>query len=526
MASSEKNNDTSAMKLLFIAAICLIAGHLLLQQYMPNIAAGVIGFLLLLLILGYVLFFRRDTFGFIMVIYICSHFSYGDGHGGLWNIFACTVLTLYFLSGRNQPEIRRRDATINILLIIFIFFNFAGWVFKNPMPIEPLLKGTVAFAGYMLIYLIASKLEITAARIRTFLSITFFLLLYQLGVSLIQYYALLDVGTPLVGGTTLGLLDTMQFAGKQAPRGTIGHFELGSEYAMIMICLSIPLISSSTTRSEIKFNYTALSIIIFASISIIIITSMRGAFILSILITVFYYMVFSLRVFPFFDKVTQQIKVILLLVCLLPVVSIYIGVNEFEKDLSHIDTKKMNVESVASGKSINRGGLAAYAIHRMESESWIVGFGSGTLYSNKWAWFGFDVSKSKSPMADFHNLYVSLPMIYGWMGSLAFIGIILVTFFRLLSVTLKYRKQKSFLVVLSFGMTIMWGAFLIHEYKISILRNANYQMLFWIWLGLSASLVKTIKEKWQVSDKSNYLLNFPSIKNVKKTNPIVYKDLL
>jgi hypothetical protein len=518
MTSSDNYKGISANKLLFISALLLIVGHLLLQQYMPNIAAGAIGYLLLIIILGYVLYYRHDLFGFIMAIYICSHFSYGDGHGGLWNIVAFTVLLFYFLSGRHRPELKQPNTGINILLVIFIFFNVAGWIFKNPMPIVPLLKGACAFIGYMLMYLVASKIEITAARIKVFLSIVFFLLLYQVAVSLIQYYALLDTGTPLVGGTTLGLEKTLDFGkttGRHEPRGTIGHFELCSEYALLMICLSIPLLSSSTTRTEIKFNYTALSIMIFACISIIIITSMRGAFILAIVITAFYYMVFSLRIFSVFDKITQQIKIILLVIFLLPAVSIYIGVSEFEKDFSRLDTKKMNVENVVSGKSINRGGLADYAIRRMESESWLIGYGSGTINSNQWAWFGIDTTKNKAPMADFHNLYVSLPMIYGWLGSLAFIGIILMTFFSLLSVTLKYRNQKSFLLVLSFGLTVMWGAFLMHEYKISILRNANYQMLFWIWLGLSASVVKTIKEKWQVSYKSEYLLNTPSNNKIK-----------
>jgi O-Antigen ligase len=507
----DQNKNVSATKLLIISGILLIVGHLLLQQYMPNVAVGG---------LGYILFFRNNIFGFIMIIYICSHFSYGDGHGGLWNIVAFTVLSLYFLAGRQKPEIRQPNGVIKLLLTTFIFFNIIGWLLKNPMPILPLVKGSCAFMGYMLIYSVASKIEITAARVRIFLSITFFLLLYQVAVSLIQYYSLLNITSPLVGGNTLEMDKIPSYSSvRHEPLGTIGHFELCSEYALLMICISIPLLSSSTTRTELKFNYVALSIMIFACISIIILTSMRGAFILAVLVTTFYYIVFSLRIFNSIDNITQQIKIILLVIFLLPAVSVYIGIKEFEKDFSRLDTKKMNVENVVSGKSINRGGLADYALDRMNSESWFIGYGSGTVRSNQWAWFGFDPTKRESNIADFHNLYVSLPMVYGWIGSFAFIGIIVVTFFRLLSVTLKYRKKRSFLLVLSFGLTIMWGAFMAHEYKISILRNANYQMLFWIWLGLSASVVKTIKEKWQFPNKSEYLLNTPSINQI-KTGPI------
>lgn len=512
MISTDKYKELSAIKLLFTSGVLLIIGHLLLQQYMPNIAAGGIGFLLLILILGYILFYRHDLFGFIMVVYICSHFSYGDNHGGLWNIIAAVMLMLYFLSGRHQSELKQTNTIINILLILFVFSNIVGWVIKNPMPIAPLLEGVSAFTGYMLMYLLASKIEITANKIRILLSIVFFLLMYQGAIALIQYYALFDVGTPLVGGNTLGLGKVTEF---NRPVGTIGHFELFSEYALLMVCLLMPLLSSTTTRTEIKFNYTIISIMLFACISIIIITSMRGAFILAVLVAVFYYIIFPFRIFSAVDKITQQIKIIVLVILLLPAVSIYIGVNEFVKDFSRLDTKKMNVESVITGKSINRGGLSDIALRRMDSESWLIGYGSGTIDSNRWAWFGLDVSKSKLYPSDFHNLYLSLPMIYGWIGSLAFLSIIILTLIRLFSVTLQYRKEKSFLLVVSFGLTVMWAVFIVHEYKISILRNANYQMLFWIWLGLSSSVIKTIKKKWQVINKLDSDFNI----SLNKVNP-------
>jgi hypothetical protein len=57
---------------------------------------------------------------------------------------------------------------------------------------------------------------------------------------------------------------------------------------------------------------------------------------------------------------------------------------------------------------------------------------------------------------------------------------------------MQHRRKKSFLVALAAGFTMFWAIFLMNEYKISILRNPNYHMLFWIWLGLANSTVKTI----------------------------------
>lgn len=508
MSVDALKKELSTFSLLFIASLLLIFGHLLLQQYMPNAFAGIFGFLLLMILSGYVLFIRNEVFSFVLIIYVCSHFSYGDNHGGLWNIVSSVMLLLYMFSGKHRAEIKQQNNLISILLVIFIFFNVSGWAYKNPMPLTSLLEGGSAFLGYMLMYYVSSKVRLTEIRIKKFFSLMFFLLIYQVAVALIQNYALLDVGTPLVGGTTIGL-EKVTESGR--PRGTIGHFELFSEYALLMICLLIPMLSSTLTRSKLRFSYMAISIMIFCCISIMIITTMRGALILSVLVTVFYYFVFPLRVVFAVDKVMQQIKLIVLVATLLPIVSVYIGIKELERDFSHLETKNVSMEGVVTGKSINRGGLADLALRRMEGESWIFGFGSGTINSNQWAWFGFDTSKKKSNLADFHNLYVSLPMIYGWIGSVAFVGIILSTFILMLKTTIKYRKEKSFLMVLSFGFTVLWGAFIVHEYKISILRNANYQMLFWIWLGLSSSLVKTIRESFENSLKANQSFLISSI---------------
>jgi hypothetical protein len=83
-------------------------------------------------------------------------------------------------------------------------------------------------------------------------------------------------------------------------------------------------------------------------------------------------------------------------------------------------------------------------------------------------------------------------MIYGWIGSVAFLSMILLTGYRLATTALRHRKRKSYLVVLTAALAIFWFVFLADQYKISILRNPAYQMMFWIWLGLSNALLKTI----------------------------------
>lgn len=508
----EEYQKPSSIKIFFISAIVLLTGHLLLQQYMPNIAVGGLGFLLLLIIFGYLLIYKKDIFSFVIVIYICSHFSYGDNHGGLWNILSFIMLGFYLIFSRNTNEFNKMDTVATILLTIFIFFDLIGLALNNPMPLEQILKGTSAFFGYILMYIVASRLKITPARVRLFLYVSLIMLIYQFAIALMQYYSIMNWGTPLVGGNTL---EMTKVTSANRPIGTLQNFELFAEYALLMVCISMPFLSSKTTREEVGFKYIYLSLMIFISIAIMIITSMRAATVLVVLVTVFYYSIFPLRIIAAINAVGQQLKIIILVALLLPAVSVYIGMKELSADFKNVNTKVMNIENIASGKSINRGGLVDMAARRMSNESWIFGYGFSVPESNRWAWWGFDTTKKNAPAIDYHSLYLELPMIYGWLGSFAFIGLILLTMHRLVMVTIKYRSKQSYLIVLSLGLSVMWGMFLIHEYKIGMLRNSNYQMLFWIWLGLSSSVVKTIKEKWKVTHKPDYVLNIPTRNQIK-----------
>ncbi len=491
----EKTRALTALGILTVTFISQLAGHLLLKQYMPNAAVGGIGFLLVAFLFAYVLFWRRDTFGFILVVYLCSHFSYADNQGGLWNLMTFGMLSLFFLMpGQRHEGSRQKDHVMSFLLGIFILWNILGWAMKNPLPLVPLLQGIAAFFGFLLMYKLASNLVITRERVRLFLTITFLMVLYQFVVALNQRYALVTWNTPLIGGYTSEGGTLVKHAEANSS-GTLRHFELFGEYGLLLTCLLIPLLSSSSTQQEVKFGSNWIVVMIFLCLSFIIITSNRAAAILVVLAIVMYYLVFVLRFFSAVDRVSRQSRLILIVVLLVPVIGVYVGLDHLQKDFASLTPSlhRLSLEGVVSGKDINRGGLVSAGLRRLNSESWFIGFGYGIPRSNEWAWFNFDPFKNSVVVADFHSLYLSLPELFGWTGSLAFIAMIVVTGFRLFTLILKHRRRKSFLMVLAIGFTMFWAVFLVNEYKISIFRNPNYQMLFWIWLGLSNSVIRSIR---------------------------------
>lgn len=480
---------------LVVAFLAELAAHLLLKYYMPNPAFGGLGFLLVGLLFYYVLFVRRDVFGFILIVYISSHFSYADNQGGLWNLMTFGILALYLFIGQRQEGFRQHDYVMNILLGILILSNVLGWTLKNPMPIIPELQGVAAFFGFILIFRMTSNIVITQERFRLFLAVTFFMLLYQFAVAVNQHYGVVSWNTPLLGDYTEQ--GSALIHREVSTSGTLRHYELFGEYAALMTCLLVPLLSSSVIQREIKFGNNRIVAMIFICLAFVPLTRSRAATILVILTIVFYYIVLPMRFFSAIDRVGRQLKLILGIAILVPLLGAYIGLHSLEEKFATLSGEQFTVEGIISGKDINRGKLVSMGLDRLDKGSWWIGYGYGIPRSNRWAWFGADPGIYDIGLADFHSLYLSLPEIYGWVGALAFLAMIVVTAFRALSVSLRYRNRKSFLIVLAVGFTVFWGVFLADEYKISILRNPNYQMLFWIWLGLTNSIVKTIRYEKQ-----------------------------
>ncbi|NOT10827.1 MAG: hypothetical protein HOP23_03170 [Methylococcaceae bacterium] len=494
-----KIKTLTAVGILILTFLAQIFGHLLLKNYMPNAAVGGVGFVLVALLFTYVLFIRRDVFGFILIVYICSHFSYADNQGGLWNLMTFGVLVIFFFVSdiQKQEGFLQKDYPMSILIGIFLLWNFAGWAIKNPMPLVSMLEGIAALLGFLLMFKLSSNVRITPDRVRLFLTVSFFMVLYQFAVALNQRYMLVDWNTPLIGNYSKfgSLLEGDELDNKEAiTSGTLRHFELFGEYGLLLTCLLLPLLSASTTQKVIRFGSNRVVIMIFLCIAFIMLTSNRAAAVLLVLAIAFFYVLFAIRLFSSIDRVGNQAKVIIVVAVLVPIIGVYVGLDQIIKDFSDLAPRlaKLSIGGVVSGEDINRGELVSAGALRLKSESWMFGYGYGIPQSNQWAWFGVDTFKHDVGVTDLHSLYLSLPELFGWVGSLAFVSMIVITEFRLFIVSLKYRRKNSFLLVLALGFTMFWGVFLVNEYKISIFRNPNYQMLFWIWLGLSNSLVKTI----------------------------------
>jgi hypothetical protein len=353
------------------------------------------------------------------------------------------------------------------------------------------MQGVAAFLGFIAMFWLASNTEMTQERLRLFLTVTFLLLVYQFLVALNQRYTLLDLNTPLLGSyTEMG--SHLKMAVASTP-GTLTNFELLGEYCLITICLLLPLLSSSRVEKELDFGSYRIVMMILLSLACIVLSRNRSSAILTVLAVTMFYILLPLRPFVSVDRFGRQVKLVLALAVITPLAATLIGLQSLQDKFANLGDVEFSVESVITGKSINRGTLIRMGISRLNSDTWLVGHGYGIPRSNRWAWFGVDPQQRNIATADFHSLYLSLPMMFGWIGSAAFLAIILVVWFRVIGASIRHRKRKSVLLALSVGLSMVWFVFLVNEYKIGIFRNPNYTMLFWIWLGLSLSVSRTAK---------------------------------
>ncbi len=482
----------SASGILGIAFAALIIGHLLLKEYMPGAAFGVLAFLLLFLLLGYVLLRRNDAFGFVMIIYCCSHFSYADNQGGLWNLMAFGLITMHLAMGRPSERGIHRDPLVAVLLSLLVVFNVCGWILRNPVDYIERAQGAAAFLGFIAVFYVMSNVTVTPARFRAFLIVTLVMFVYQLLVALNQRHAIFNINTPMLGayGKGIGFITY----GSTNAQGTLRHSELFGEYGLLFWCLLIPLLCSSAAQRELRIGSTRVAAILLLGLSFIFVTSTRSAALLAAAAAVGY--LAALKVMPFrsIDRFGRQVQLGMALAVLIPLVGTYIGVGSLGKDMGELGNSKFSTESILSGEAINRAPLFEFGIRRLSGESWIIGYGCSTPRANQWAWTGRDPLRSAESIADLHSLYLALPMLYGWAGSAAFLWLVVLAVWRSGRASLRYRNQMTFLVPIAIGFTVMWVAFLGDQFKISALRNPNYHMMFWVWLGMTMAVVRTLTD--------------------------------
>ena len=465
--------DRYFKNILIISFLTLLFSHICLKGYIPNILINIIGIIIISFFIFSQTHNKDQSFKLILIIFICSNFNYAPNFGGLFNIIGFAVVILYiFLNRLKLNDIIPKDKPINFLLFILILFNALGWLTKNPSAKFDIFIGAISFFGYISVFYLVSSLRISKFHIALFIKTVIFINFVSLFFALNNrfFHVFTSLKTPLFW------IEESRFE-SQFFTSMIGHSELYGEFGLLSFLLITPFffLKHNIYKNLLK-QKLILSGIIVTLINLLLSFS-RSAFLL-LFLGLFLFFLFSLSRYRVKIYTTKLVLIILIFIAIIFTTDL----NFILLRLSQIEFSKWNISAITTGEGINRGYAFSFAYDRLNDESWNIGYGWGTKESNRIAWF----VNPTIVRADYHSLYLSLPMLYGWVGSIAFVLILLVLLIRM--VILIFERKNEYFLMPSIGFFLLLCIFIINEYKISALRLSNYHMLVWIWLGFINSI--------------------------------------
>ena len=481
---SDQGHDGSVWSVLLLSLFFLVFAHLSVKDFFPNPVFWVIGAVVIVIAGVAWLVVRKDDLGFLLAIFVCAHFAFADNQGGFWSYVLCAVFFIGTVLGRRQSiYLLSVPRSTSVLMFIFLIHQLLGTVL-NPYSLLSNIQATIVALSQVLIFYYCASQQITESNLKRLLSIWFVVACWVFVIGLNQHYHWVIAKSPLLPQMY------MQY-GKitSIPLGSFGNSELFSEYFCIVFVLSLVIVSHMKELRALHIKRIWPLLMIFISSCAMILGASRAAILLAVVATVYitffnYFVVPSVRSL----KRTFILLPILFLTSLLILTfGSLVSLDEMGKKFKTLNPTKLTIDTVVSGEGINRGSVFAPAYQRLRSGSWWLGYGFN-LPENNHESMGF----RKTQLGDYHSLYLSLPIYYGWIGATSYVLLIFMAGLRIFILYFRKRKIDHFLIPVALGFAVIWGVFLLDEYKISVTRNHSYFLLTWMWLGLTHSVANLL----------------------------------
>jgi len=487
MQSHGRDEPTSVLVIGLLSLYFLFCAHLSVKAFFPNPAFWLIGAAAIVAGGIWFLLNYNDTFGYFLAVFACSHVNFADNQGGLWPYVLCaTFLVGVLLKYRFGVSFSSVPLGINFLIIVFFAHQIMGLVL-NPYSLVSNIQALIIACAQVLAFYGCASFKMTGPRLRQVSGVWFAAACWVFISALNQKYHWLLTPSPML---------PQRFAGEGvyalATSGTFGSSELFSEYFCIVFVLSLVLIAYSTEleRLHLKIIFPALLSLI-ASASLLMAGS-RAAIILAAAAAGYIALGSAML-----TASVQNLRRLALLagaamLCAVLILSFgsFLSLEDTIDDFKSLDPSNMSIKSVISGDSINRDFVYEYGYRRLAEKSWWIGYGFN-LQENNHESMGLQGAEVK----DFHSLYLSLPIFYGWIGAAAYVALVLCTGLRSYMCYLKYRQINHYLVPIALGFAVVWGVFMIDQYKITVTRVPCYFLLTWFWLGWTHSVANQGRSK-------------------------------
>jgi O-antigen ligase len=483
------SNRIFARKLDFIVLVILFTlAHFYFYFGSIIIYAIVLGFF------GFIIsyfIFKKEIWSFLILMLIGNHFFFSQAFGHYYVVLSFFVIAIFLITKNvrisNFSKFISKDIFTIGLLYVFIISNISGWIFHFNS-IKSVMLSLISFFSFILTFIILTKQRITVNYFRTFIIIIGYGTIVMLLVSLNQKFGFILLRSPVLGN----YMD-IQFE-KGNIVSTLWNSEAYGEYAALVFCSYFTLLMNRKVTKQLNISSFFLILVLFVNIANSFLSYSRSSLLLLIVGS------FLVIVINYKNKqvINQGIFIAGFAILLIFFVSSSLF-NLFNANLlldrfDEYANRKVTVKSVLNGEDINRFQRISFALTRLQNESFIIGSGFRMSGDREEFLSGFveNTNKDAQYIGRFHNLYLQLPILYGWLGATSFLLLLIVLFIRLIKLR-KESHNNSFAFFQCNMLIVFWFLFLINQYKIDMIRFDNYHMMFWFWLGFSYAIYYTIK---------------------------------
>jgi hypothetical protein len=471
--------DKKLIRILSVSFALLLFGSITMNSIVGNGGVNAIGWIVVLAILF--LFYNKDadTQVICLMLFFLSFYDYSSEKGGLWNYVF--FIFIGFFVAENRIRIAG-DKTFRTFAIIIATLVILGIFCINPGDLADKVTYFVVFMSFILFFSIAKSVLFNFSFFKMFTAIVLFTSVMQFVICVNERFEFTHTSLPFF--PTEELTDAPDFdlreeglnTNKVRNWGSLGDFEaFGEVNAMFFIFYLTFLVRQGKAAKRLKL-FTPIRLILVFTTLCVLLSGTRSSLLMIVLFTVIIYL-FNLK--QLFNWQFFAGLAVTALVFLLSYNYVYekLGLSTFAKRMNFLSETKVDV---TTGEGTNRKGPYDMGMHALNSDSHVIG--NGYAIGGTYRIINNSGSDSISFM-DAHNLYLTLPLYLGWIGSTLFLFAFIYPIYRC--------SQIKGMLALPFAF--MWTSFLLNQFKIVFIRHPHYECLILLYLGFTYAYCRSHK---------------------------------
>ncbi len=364
MAITIKHRILNPTILFIIGCLLLIIGLFAIKTYFPNPLFWSVALVTVLLFFFKILVVNKDHFGFVILLFFLSHFSYLDNQGGLWNISSLIVLLLFVFRKSINTYYFKSDVITNVLLFIFVLCNIIGLIVKNPSSVVLRVEGFIMLSAYVLVFLFISNVKISIYDLRRFFGMLYLTSFYLFFAALNQRYGFIKSKLPFLPAKHI-VNGHINLTSNSA--SVFGNSELYGEYSILILIIVLAFINNVRVFKTVFIKSYYFYIISIISVLGAFMSGARSAVILIIFaITV----IFGSNILK--QHISKSFFRIFLATVLFStfflITQVDFGLESSKEDFEQLEGTEFSLNNIISGKAINRYEPFKYALIRLREK--------------------------------------------------------------------------------------------------------------------------------------------------------------